>query len=154
MIFKFIFILIFLVCNNVFAKTIIGKVKIIDGDTIEINSKKIRLHGIDAPEKKQNCIFDQKSWSCGKQSIEQLKKLINNQIVKCEVTDIDIYNRYVAICLVNKINLNQTMVKKGWAIAYLYFSKDYINEQRYARKNKLGIWKGKFIEPYKFRKQN
>ena len=32
-----------------------GFAKVVDGDTIKINSKKIRLYGIDAPEKKQKC---------------------------------------------------------------------------------------------------
>ena len=36
-------------------KEITGYAKIIDGDTIKINSNKIRLHGIDAPETKQKC---------------------------------------------------------------------------------------------------
>ena len=36
-------------------KEISGFAKIIDGDTIKISNKKIRLHGIDAPEKKQQC---------------------------------------------------------------------------------------------------
>ncbi len=36
-------------------KTIIGKAQVIDGDTIKINEKKIRLFGIDAPEKNQIC---------------------------------------------------------------------------------------------------
>ena len=36
-------------------KEISGNAQIIDGDTIKINSKKIRLHGIDAPEFKQKC---------------------------------------------------------------------------------------------------
>ena len=46
------------------------------------------------------------------------------------------------------------MVKNGWAIAYRYYSKDYINEEEYADNNKLGIWKSKFIEPYLYRKNN
>ena len=36
-------------------KEITGYAKIIDGDTIKIRTKKIRLYGIDAPEKKQTC---------------------------------------------------------------------------------------------------
>ena len=36
-------------------KEISGNAQIIDGDTIKINSKKIRLYGIDAPEFKQMC---------------------------------------------------------------------------------------------------
>ena len=57
-------------------------------------------------------------------------------------------------CYIDEININQWMVKNGWAIAYRYYSKDYINEEEYANNNKLGIWKSKFIEPYLFRKKN
>ena len=140
--------------NFVFAKTINGKPRIIDGDTIHIKSNKIRLHGIDAPETKQTCKIDNEEWYCGKQSTKELKKLINKQNVECLINDVDVYNRYIAICYVDEININQWMVKNGWAIAYRYYSKDYINEEEYANKNKLGIWKSKFIEPYLFRKKN
>ena len=154
LIFK-IFFLILLSSNNILnAKTIIGQVKIIDGDTISISTNKIRLHGIDAPERKQNCIYQKKEWPCGIQSTIELKKLTNNQIIKCEVSDIDIYNRYIGICSANKINLNQIMVERGWAIAYRYYSTDYVIEEKYARENKLGIWKGQFEEPYLYRKKN
>ena len=144
---KIIFIIcviLFLTSTNSFSKTIIGNARVIDGDTININNNKIRLHGIDAPETKQTCKLDSVDWFCGKQSTEELKKIINNQSVECTVNDIDIYNRYVAICLVNDINLNQWMVKNGWAIAYRYYSTDYIIEEKYARDNKLGIWKSEF----------
>ena len=154
---KIIFIIcviLFLTSTNSFSKTIIGNARVIDGDTININNNKIRLHGIDAPETKQTCKLDSVDWFCGKQSTEELKKIINDQSVECTVSDIDIYNRYVAICLVNELNLNQWMVKNGWAIAYRYYSTDYIIEEKYARDNKLGIWKSEFLKPYQYRKKN
>ena len=141
-------------CNFVFAKTINGKPRIIDGDTIHIKSNKIRLHGIDAPETKQTCKINDEVWFCGKQSTKELKNLINKQEVKCITNDVDIYNRFVAICYVNEININQWMVKSGWAIAYRYYSTDYIIEEKYARDNELGIWKSEFLKPYAYRKQN
>ena len=140
--------------NFVFAKTINGKPRIIDGDTIHIKSNKIRLHGIDAPETKQTCKINDEVWFCGKQSTKELKNLINKQEVKCITNDVDIYNRFVAICYVNEININQWMVKSGWAIAYRYYSTDYIIEEKYARDNELGIWKSEFLKPYAYRKQN
>ena len=136
------------------AKTIIGKPNIIDGDTIHINNNKIRLHAIDAPEKKQTCILDSEEWLCGKKSISELKKLISDKKVKCKVNDIDIYNRFIAVCFVDKIDINQWMVKNGWAIAYRYYSTEYIIEEKFARENKLGIWSSKFLEPYIYRKRN
>ena len=152
----FILILTCLIFATNFAnsKTIFGKARIIDGDTIHIKSNKIRLHGIDAPEIKQTCKIDNQNWYCGKQSTKELKNLINNQKVECNVNDVDRYNRYIAICFVNEININQWMVKNGWAIAYRYYSKDYIVEEKYANDNKLGIWKSEFIEPYAYRRQN
>lgn len=142
------------ITNFANSKTILGKARIIDGDTIHIKSNKIRLHGIDAPETKQTCKINNQDWYCGKQSTRELKNLINNQKVECNVNDVDRYNRYVAICFVNEININQWMVKNGWAIAYRYYSKDYIVEEKYANDNKLGIWKSEFIEPYAYRRQN
>lgn len=153
-IFFIICVILFLTSTNSFSKTIIGNARVIDGDTININNNKIRLHGIDAPETKQTCKLDSVDWFCGKQSTEELKKIINNQSVECKVNDIDIYNRYVAICLVNELNLNQWMVKNGWAIAYRYYSTDYIIEEKYARDNKSGIWKSEFLKPYQYRKNN
>ena len=152
----FILILTFLifVTNFAYSKTIFGKVRIIDGDTIHIKSNKIRLHGIDAPESKQTCKIDNQDWYCGKQSTKELKNLINNQKVECITNDVDRYNRYIAICFVDEININQWMVKNGWAIAYRYYSKDYVVEEKFANDNKLGIWKSEFIEPYAYRRQN
>ena len=153
LIFK-IFFLIFLFSFNIsHGKIIIGKAKIIDGDTIHISNKKIRLHGIDAPETKQTCLFENKKWNCGQQSTRELKKIINKKTVKCITSGIDRYERYIATCYVNKLNVNQTMVRKGWAIAYRYYSKNYIMDENYAKKNKVGIWKSKFEEPYIFRKK-
>ena len=149
-----VFIIFLVTYNFSFAKTIVGKAKIIDGDTIHIDKNKIRLHGIDAPETKQTCLLNSKKWFCGKQSTIELKKLINDQIVKCNVNDIDLYNRFVAVCFIDTIDLNQWMVKNGWAIAYRYYSDDYIIEEGLARGNKLGIWRSKFLQPYIYRQQN
>ena len=67
--------------NSVLAKTINGKPRIVDGDTMHIKSNKIRLHGIDAPEKKQTCKINNEDWYCGKQSTKELKNLINKIII-------------------------------------------------------------------------
>ena len=46
------------------------------------------------------------------------------------------------------------MVRNGWAIAYRYYSLKFVKDEEFAKKNKLGIWQGSFIEPYLFRKNN
>ena len=80
--------------------------------------------------------------------------MINNNNVYCKSKNKDRYGRLIAICYANKINLNSAMVKEGWAIAYRYYSDDYISEENNAKKNNRGMWKGSFVEPYIWRKNN
>jgi endonuclease YncB( thermonuclease family) len=154
LVFKILFLIFFFSNNFIYAQSISGKAKVIDGDTIHIGKNKIRLHGIDAPESNQNCLYNNQEWECGRESTSALKKFINNQLVDCKINNIDRYNRYVAICFANEINLNKKMVKKGWATAYKYYSLDFVLEEEKARLNKEGIWRGKFEDPYEFRKNN
>ncbi len=144
-------------------KEITGFAKIIDGDTIKINSKKIRLHGIDAPEKKQTCqkpyltisFFSfTKSYLCGQVSTNKLTKKINNQIIKCKIKDVDRYSRLIGECYKRNQNLNSWLVANGHAVAYRKYSKKYISDEINAKNNKLGIWQGKFEMPWNFRRKN
>ena len=135
----------------------VGKVYVSDGDTIKSknNKIKIRLHGIDAPEAKQTCKnHDDVKYSCGYRSTKFLKSLINKNQIKCTIKDKDRYGRLIAVCFSGEININATMVREGWAIAYRYYSKDYVNEEEIAKAKKKGIWQGSFVEPYIWRKNN
>lgn len=155
MIFKSLIILFlfFYSSGSLSQKIIQGKAKIIDGDTIHIGKNKIRLHGIDAPEINQTCSIRDQLWNCGIKSSKVLESIILESEVKCKIMNIDRYKRLVAVCLVNETNINQYMVRNGWAIAYRYYSLDYISDEKIAKKNKTGIWQGKFKNPYLFRKE-
>ena len=130
------------------------KIRIIDGDTIHINKIKYRLYGIDAPEIKQLCEMKEEKYNCGIKSKEFLVSLIGNRSVKCNYKDKDRYKRIVAECFADQTNLNKALVKNGWALAYRDYSSDYIIDEEYAQKNNLGMWKGTFIHPKKWRKLN
>ena len=152
-IFKLLIFFIIFYCSITLAESIKGKARIIDGDTIHIGKNKIRLYGIDAPEINQTCTINKIIWECGLESSQALGSIILEEEVRCEIVDIDRYKRFVAKCIVNNINLNQYMVQNGWAIAYRYYSDDFINDEEIAENNKAGIWQGKFLDPYLFRKQ-
>ena len=151
---------------SVISNEIEGFAKVIDGDTININSKKIRLEGIDAPEIKQQCSKPfinissfisfqfSKSYSCGVTSKIKLTNKIDNSKIKCVSTSKDRYKRYLATCYKGKTNLNKWMVRKGYAVAYKKYSKAYIIDEEFAKKNKLGMWVGDFTTPEKWRKLN
>ncbi len=143
-------------------KIIIGKAQVIDGDTIKINGKKIRLFGIDAPEKEQICkkvylsffIFNfQKDYKCGEKSTLALLKKLKDKEVKCVIEkNKDKYNRNIGTCYINNQDINSWLVKNGYAIAYTRYSKKYVLDEQYAKENKLGIWRGAFVEPEKWRR--
>tara|TARA_Y100000741_G_C18223273_1_gene546805 strand:+ start:206 stop:709 length:504 start_codon:yes stop_codon:yes gene_type:complete len=148
---------------NVNSETILGKPKIIDGDSLHINSKKIRLLGVDAPEINQKCkkiylsilIFNfQKEYYCGKYVTDKLKDFIKNNEVSCEIYGKDRYKRYLAVCYLKNKDINSWLVKNGLAIAYKKYSKQYLSEENFAKKNFLGIWAGSFKEPEKWRREN
>ncbi|WP_440697431.1 thermonuclease family protein [Candidatus Pelagibacter sp. HIMB1709] len=140
-----------------------GFAKVVDGDTIKINSKKIRLYGIDAPEKKQKCkktyltisfMSFTKDYMCGAVSTQKLIKKINNQKLNCDIIDVDRYKRLIGECFKRNINLNSWMVSNGYAVAYRKYSKKYVSDEINAKNNKLGIWQGKFEMPWDYRRKN
>ena len=130
-----------------------GNPYIIDGDTIKILNIKIRLHGIDSPEIKQNCKdSDGILWRCGLGAKQALLNLVYSQIVTCIGSKRDRYKRLIAKCYVNDQNLESFMVKNGWAIAYRKYSLDYVGEEKIAKSKKVGIWRGEFLDPAIWRK--
>ena len=161
------FIIIFLIfVSKVTAEEISGIPKIIDGDTVHINNNKFRLEGIDAPEMKQQCKKEflkissligftfYKDYSCGKVSKDKLIEKINGSQIKCIYKSKDRFKRYIATCYKQKANLNKWMVRNGFAIAYRKYSKKYVPDEDFAKENKLGLWRGKFINPEIWRKLN
>ena len=97
--------------------------------------------------------------------LEKLRKLekfvnsslaskIKNSKIRCISLSKDKYKRYLATCYKNKINLNKWMVRNGYAVAYKRYSKQYLNDEKYAKEKELGIWKGSFLRPEKWRKLN
>ena len=160
---KSIFFL-FLVFNHASAEIIFaGYVKVSDGDTIKISKYKIRLHGIDAPEKKQICqrpylnlVFFSlyEDYFCGEFVTNKLKELIENKLIECRVNDKkDFFGRYLGVCYKNNLNINQWLVENGYAVAFIKYSKDYVKFEEIAKKNKAGIWAGKFLMPWEWRKK-
>ena len=144
-------------------KIISGIAKVTDGDTIRIEGKKIRFFGIDAPEKKQQCkkpwltisfISFSKNYPCGQISTDKLKKKINNKLLICKWSNKDRYKRYIAECFKDKTNVNAWMVRNGYAVAYRKYSKKFVSQEIFAKKEKLGLWSGTFMMPWDYRKNN
>ena len=125
--------------------------KVIDGDTIHIGSKKYRFSGIDTPEMKQTCKKDNQIVMCGVIARDALVKKINKQQVNCKEEEIDRYKRIVAECFVNNESLSKYLVRNGHAVAYRRYSMKFVEDEDYAKKNKLGLWSMSFDYPWDYR---
>mgnify|MGYP001212409892 FL=1 len=130
------------------------EIKIIDGDTIHLNNEKIRFTGIDTPELKQTCYKNNEIIFCGIEARQLLIDKIGKDKVICVREGKDQYKRTLAECFVNDLSLSRFLVREGYAFAYRKYSKKFLNDEDFARKNNLGMWSMKFEYPWDWRKKN
>lgn len=136
--------------SEVFFGKVVG---VSDGDTITVltdgTERKIRLNGIDCPEKAQAYGQNAKSFT-SKQSFSKRVKVIS--------AGHDRYQRTIGeVLLPNGRSLNNLLLEKGYAWWYRRFSRDdYKRElEDRARKSKLGLWSDpQPFAPWDFRKMH
>jgi micrococcal nuclease len=131
--------------------TLTGKaVKIIDGDTFDLLSNgtvyRIRLNGIDCPERKQPYY-------------QQAKNFLANACMQMQVTvtysSKDRNGRLLGDVFVNGKHINLLLVQQGYAWHYKKYSTaiQLANAETAARAAKLGLWKERnAIAPWEWRK--
>ena len=123
-------------------------IKISDGDTITVLSgkeqTKVRLYGIDAPEKKQDY---------GQKSKQFLASLIAGQVVEVVPKGKDRYKRTLGIIHYKGQDINAQMVLNGYAWAYVKYSRIYVDQEKTAREKKRGLWQSSNpTPPWEWRK--
>ena len=141
---------LFLFSNNLFA----SHVTVIDGDTIRLGDVKIRFSGIDAPEINQTCVASEGKVACGKISRDLLIEKVTNNKISCTDEGTDFYGRVLGECFVNGESLSSYLVREGFAFAYRKYSNKYIEDEEYAKFNKLGMWSMEFQYPWDYRSNN
>jgi len=130
------------------------KLTVTDGDTIRIGEERIRFSGIDAPELKQTCLYQEIEFNCGEYSKNLLIEKISNQEVNCIRESKDQYGRTLAECFVGKESLSSYLVREGYAFAYRKYSDKFIADEEYAQSKGNGMWSMEFLFPWDFRKKN
>lgn len=142
------------------ADVITGRVvSVSDGDTITVldntnTQHKIRLAGIDAPEKSQ---------AYGSTSKQSLSDLVYGKQVSIDWQKHDRYGRTVGKVIVNGLDANLEQIKRGMAWFYAKYQneqsvqdrQEYAGAQDYAENNSIGLWADKNpTPPWNFRKQD
>jgi endonuclease YncB( thermonuclease family) len=141
------------------AQTLTGHiVGITDGDTVTLldttnKQYKIRLSGIDAPEKAQ---------PYGQVSKKSLSDLVYDKDVSVDYSKYDRYGRVIGKIIHNKVDVNLEQIKRGLAWHYKKYQKEqifsdqdlYSEEEVRARNSKLGLWQEpNAISPWDWRRK-
>jgi len=129
---------------------IAGTASVIDGDTLEIGGQKLRLYGVDAPEMAQTCVA-RSEWRCGVEAAKALTRKIGDRTVSCEQRDDAGDGSVFATCRLGGEDLSSWLVAEGWALAWRAQSSDYRGEERAARANRRGVWRGSILAPWDWR---
>jgi endonuclease YncB( thermonuclease family) len=126
-----------------------GHATAIDGDSLYVAGREVRLQGIDAPEGQQLCRRGGAKWECGEAATQELSGMIAGQTVRCEALEKDQHGRLLALCFVGNLDLNRELVKRGLAVAY----GRYTTEEREAADASRGLWGGEFERPRVWRRE-
>lgn len=128
-------------------------VNIADGDTLTIrtadgNTEKIRLFGIDAPERGQ---------PFGRKAQAALDAMIAGKTVTVKIEDRDQYGRLVGVVFRDTTNLNAAMLEQGMAWVYRKYTHDaeWIALETRARSERRGLWRDPNpVPPREWRKRH
>lgn len=132
-------------------------VEIVDGDTLRIDGERVRLWGMDAPERKQACQINGQSVPIGQRATDTLRQVLGNGPLRCDAKDRDRYGRTVSECWAGEVNVSEAMVRLGWAWALPRYSKDrFLSAQEEAERENRGVWAGRRSceAPARFRQQH
>jgi endonuclease YncB( thermonuclease family) len=134
------------------AAEVSGVPRIVDADTLYIDTLKIRLSGVDGPETDQVCLdADGNSSACGIEAKKQLEGHFGRRELTCKLTGTDLYGRSLGDCSAGFESISRWLVRNGWALAFRNYSAAFITDEDYAREHKFGLWAGAFIAPWEWR---
>ena len=128
---------------------VLGAARAIDGDSLVVEGREMRLLGIDAPEARQLCNLAGQSIPCGRQAMQALQRWLARGPAACTGNETDQYGRLLVICRVNGTDINADLVRNGFAVDF----GRYPAEEKEARAAYRGLWGGTFEVPAEYRRR-
>lgn len=128
------------------ADEIKGEANVVSGNEILVGKRTVRLFGIAAPELKETCEINDAQVKCGIIAWAELIQLADGQVVSCDkeelppgITAPDKSVEY-ATCYVSEADLNEAMVRSGWASAVTEQTDRYEVDEADAKESRRGLW--------------
>ena len=128
-------------------------VRVLNGDTLTMSGRLIKLFGIAAPDISQTCAdASGRGYKCGHQAVSWLSGWLAENIVKCHILKEDERGNLLGVCLLGAYDIGAALVNAGWAVADERQTKIYLPYQEQAIVNKRGLWQGTFYMPWDWKK--
>ncbi len=128
-----------------------GVLKVIDGDTLELQGQRLRLQGVDAPELAQRCWLKTRLYDCGAVARTALLDLTAGSEVVCRTLGPGPQGTTLAHCTAGGYDLAEGMAYTGWALPNGTASARYRTVEADARKARRGLWRDRFVAPWDWR---
>ncbi len=114
-----------------------AEVRVVDGETLRLGDRVLRLYGVEAPARGQACgaVPD-----CGGMAAAELARLVRDRTVECRIQGQDRFGRAFGICRAGGVEVNGSLVTAGWAIADAAAMPALAPLEQTARAAQRGMW--------------
>ncbi|MGE0717601.1 MAG: thermonuclease family protein [Alphaproteobacteria bacterium] len=113
------------------AETLAGRARVVDGDSLVVDGRRVRLFAIDAPELHE---------PLGERSRRETVGILGDRPVACAVRGYDGHARAIAVCRAGDVDIAGELVRRGWARAWRHYGRDYAALEAEARAAGRGMW--------------
>jgi endonuclease YncB( thermonuclease family) len=129
-----------------------GRASVVDGDTLEIHGTRFGSGVSTRPRPTSFAATPVPRTRCGAKAANALHDFIGGRIVSCVEIDRDRYRRSVAVCSAGGVDLADWLVSQGLALDRPQYSqRAYAEVEHDAQREKRGMWKGSFVQPWRYR---
>lgn len=142
-------------CAATGGQTISGAAWVIDGDTLAIGKRHVRLMGIDAPEAAQVLeLSTGGSDFLGRGAALMLRSLVQDAEIRCNLSSLkDQRGVRLATCFSGTTDIGAQMVASGMAMATTQYPSPYMTIESKAKHDKKGFWRDTLEPPWEFRRR-
>ena len=122
-------------------RAVAGQVRVVDGETLRLGERVVRLHGLRAPARGENCAAPGGDrFDCGAAAAERLAGLVLDRAVECRLRGRDSFHRALGVCVAGETELNAALVAAGYALADGEGTPDLAQRETEARSGRQGLW--------------
>ena len=130
-----------------------GRASALAGDLLRVNSRVVRLSGIEAPEHDQQCGGQgkEKRWACGSAARTALQEMLRAKTVRCNLAGGADTGEQPGVCNIDGRDIAGDLVARGHVFAAAGLFSGYGRLEQDARNAKLGLWRGTVERPADYR---